>query len=172
MEEAFFDIPLCREFAQLDVFGRLLGMMPHIGVDAESGLAHTVRGTPGNVVEVSEGNSLLHGQDSDVLGDAGYQLADKRPGAQARHKWHVAIKPGKCKKLDNVKLTNALIDKVEEIKADIRAKGKRSIRVVNRQLRFVKVRYRRLKKTPLQLTTLFTLSNLWMVRSTFMGMQT
>ena len=37
------------------------GMKAHIGVDAESGLVHTVRGTSGNVHDVVEANALLHG---------------------------------------------------------------------------------------------------------------
>ena len=41
------------------------GMKAHIGVDAESGLMHTVRGTAGNVNDVVEANNgLLHGQES------------------------------------------------------------------------------------------------------------
>jgi hypothetical protein len=37
----------------------------HIGVDADSGLVvHTVRGTSGNVADVTEGSSLFHCQDS------------------------------------------------------------------------------------------------------------
>ena len=57
------------------------GMKAHIGVDADSGLVHTVRCTSGNVGDVVEGNSLLHGQEVQVFGDAGYQGADKRADA-------------------------------------------------------------------------------------------
>ena len=46
------------------------GMKAHIGADAESGLVHTVRGTSGNVSDVVEGNSLLHGKEADAFGDA------------------------------------------------------------------------------------------------------
>jgi IS5 family transposase len=49
------------------------GMKAHIGVDAQSGMVHTVRGTSANVNDVVEANSLLHGQETDVHGDAGYQ---------------------------------------------------------------------------------------------------
>ena len=55
------------------------GMKAHIGVDADSGLVHTVRGTSANVSDVVESNSLLHGKEVDGYGDAGYQGADKRP---------------------------------------------------------------------------------------------
>jgi IS5 family transposase len=158
MEEAFFDTPLCREFAQLEEFARLpdestilrfrhrlekhklaeqilvtvnelltqrglllkagtavdatliaaptstknkdrardperhsskkgnqwyFGMKAHISVDAEYGLVHTVRGTSGNVSDVAEANTLLHGQETVVFGDAGYQGVEKRPDANA-----------------------------------------------------------------------------------------
>jgi IS5 family transposase len=69
------------------------GMKAHIGVDAESGLVHTVRGTAGSVNDVIEANSLLHGQESDAFGDAGYQGAGKRPDARAGVNWHIAMRP-------------------------------------------------------------------------------
>jgi IS5 family transposase len=50
---------------------------------AESGLVHTVRGTSGNVHDVTEGNSLLHGQETDAFGDARYQGIEKRPDANS-----------------------------------------------------------------------------------------
>jgi IS5 family transposase len=148
------------------------GMKAHIGVDADSGLVHTVRGTAGNVADVTEGNSLLHGQETDVYGDAGYQGADKRPDTKASHKWHVAMRPGKRKKLDkDNNPIDALIDQVEKIKASIRAKVEHPFRVIKRQFGFAKVRYRGLKKNTLQIKTLFALSNLWMVRHKLMAGQ-
>ena len=56
-------------------------MKAHIGVDADSGLVHTVRGTAGHMADVTEGSSLLHGEETAVFADAGYQGADKRPDA-------------------------------------------------------------------------------------------
>ena len=61
-------------------------------LDADSGLVHTVRGTSGNVGDVIEANSLLHGQETDAFGDAGYQGVDKRPDAKKQVRWHVAMK--------------------------------------------------------------------------------
>ena len=48
------------------------GMKAHIGVDADSGLVHTVIGTAANVNDVTQGHSLLHGEEEVVFGDAGY----------------------------------------------------------------------------------------------------
>jgi IS5 family transposase len=244
MEDAFFDTPLYREFAQLQEFGRLpdestilsfrhrlekhklaeqilqtvnqlltgrglllkagtaidatlisaptstknkdkardpemhsskkgnqwyFGMKAHIGVDAESGLVHTVRGTSGNVNDVIEANSLLHGQESVVFGDAGYQGVEKRPDATADVTWHVAMRPGTRKALNKDNPADALINKAEKLKAGIRAKVEHPFRVIKRQFGHVKVRYRSLQKNTAQLVTLFALSNLWMVRGELMG---
>jgi IS5 family transposase len=57
-----------------------------------------------------------------------------------------------------------LIDKLEKIKASIRAKVKHPFRVIKCQFGYRKTRYRGLVKNTAQLITLFALSNLWMVR--------
>jgi IS5 family transposase len=246
MEEAFFDTPLYREFAQLDAYGRLpdestilrfrhrlekyklaeqilmvvnallterglllkagtavdatlipapsstknkdkardpemhsskkgnqwyFGMKAHIGVDADSGLVHTVRGTSGHVGDITEGNSLLHGQETDAFGDAGYQGVAKRPDAKDSVTWHIAMKPGKRKMLRKDKESDVLVNALEKLKAGIRAKVEHPFRVVKRQFGYTKVRYRGLKKNTAQLVTLFALSNLWMVRGKLQGMQ-
>jgi IS5 family transposase len=142
------------------------GMKAHIGVDAESGLVHTVRGTSGNVNDVVEGNALLHGQESEVFADAGYQGAHKRADARDGVNWHVAMRPGKRAALDKTRRSHELIDELERLKASMRAKVEHPFRVIKRQFGHVKVRYRGLKKNTAQLSTLFALSNLWMVRKT------
>ncbi len=145
------------------------GMKAHIGVDADSGLVHTVRGTSGNVNDVVEANSLLHGQETDVFADAGYQGAHKRPDAKEDVKWHVAMRPGKRKLLDKTDPVDALTEQIERIKASIRAKVEHPFRVIKRQFCHVKVRYRGLAKNTAQLHTLFALANLWMVRKRLSG---
>ena len=124
-----------------------------------------MRGTAGNVSDVVEGNSLLHGQETDAFGDAGYQGAHKRPDVRQDLTWHVAMRPGKRKALDKENnAIDALIDQVEKLKASIRAKVEHPFRVIKRQFGYTKVRYLGLKENTLQLKTLFALSNLWMVR--------
>ena len=148
------------------------GMKAHIGVDADSGLVHTVRCTSGNVGDVVEGNSLLHGQEVQVFGDAGYQGADKRADAPNDVPWHVAMGPAKRKALDKEhSAVDALVDQLERVKAQIRAKVEHPFRVIKRQFGYTKVRYRGLKKNTLQIVTLFALSNLWMARHQLMQQQ-
>lgn len=139
------------------------GMKAHIGADAESGLVHTVIGTAANVNDVTQGNALLHGDETTAFGDAGYQGIAKREDA-ADIDWHVAMRPGKRRALDLDRKSNALVNEIERLKASIRAKVEHPFRVIKRQFGFVKVRYRGLAKNTAQLTTLFMLSNLWMVR--------
>ena len=145
------------------------GMKAHIGVDADSGLVHTVVGTAANVNDVTQAHALVHGEESDVFADAGYQGVGKREETQGiTAHWHVAMRPGKRKVLDKSTPMGAIMDQLEQAKARIRAKVEHPFRVIKRQFGHVKVRYRGLAKNTAQLHTLFALSNLWMVRRTLL----
>ena len=147
------------------------GMKGHIGVDAESGLVHSVKGTAANVNDVTQAHALVHGQETDVFADAGYQGVDKREETQGiAVNWHVAMRPGKRKALDKSTPMGAIMDKLEKTKASIRAKVEHPFRVIKRQFGYVKVRYRGLMKNTAQLHTLFALSNLWMARHRLLNM--
>ena len=145
------------------------GMKAHIGVDADSGLVHTVVGTAANVNDVTQAHALVHGAETDVFADAGYQGVGKRDETQEINvNWHVAMRPGKRKVLDKSTPMGAILDQLERAKASIRAKVEHPFRVIKRQFGHVKVRYRGLAKNTAQLHTLFALSNLWMVRRTLL----
>ena len=77
--------------------------------------------------------------------------------------------PGKRKALDLNDPAQAITDKIERVKASIRAKVEHPFRVVKKQFGHVKVRYRGLAKNTAQIKTLFMLSNLWMVRGKLMA---
>jgi IS5 family transposase len=147
------------------------GMKCHIGVDADSGLVHTVRGTSGNVNDVVEANSLLHRDESVFFADSGYQGAARRPDAKPGVDWRIALGPGRRRALDKGNQIDALIDQVEKLKASVRAKVEHPFRVIKRQFGHVKVRYRGLKKNNAQLLTLFALSNLWMARGRLLAVR-
>jgi len=141
------------------------GMKAHIGVDADSGLVHTVVGTAANVNDVTQASQLVHGEEADVFADAGYQGVAKRKEIQGINaNWHVAMRPGKRRALDKDTPMGEVLDKLEHVKASIRAKVEHPFRVIKRQFGHVKVRYRGLAKNTAQLHTLFALSNLWMAR--------
>lgn len=78
-------------------------MKARTGVEAESGLAHTVTTTPANVDDVMEVDRLLQGkgyvsrwQGQTVYVDAGYQGAEKLAPERGR-RWHIAVKRGSVK---------------------------------------------------------------------------
>ncbi len=144
------------------------GMKAHIGVDAESGLVHTVIGTAANVNDVTQAGALLHGQEDVAFGDAGYQGVHKRPEAEGPT-WHVAMRPGLRRKLNPFIEPEFLAEQAEKIKASVRAKVEHPFRVVKQQFGYAKVRYRGLAKNTARLTMLFALSNLWMARRQVLG---
>ena len=145
-------------------------MKAHIGVDAESGLVHTVIGTSGNVNDVVPANSLLHGEEDTVFADSGYRGAPKRPDAKAGVTWHIAVRPSDRRRLKAGARLGAILDKIETLKASVRAKVEHPFRVIKRQFGHTKVRYRGLFKNTAQLKTLFALSNLWMARLKLMAL--
>src|SRR5436190_2320325 len=54
------------------------GMKAHIGVDAKSGLVHSLSGTAANVSDISQSPVLLHGEEKEAYGDAAYLGVEKR----------------------------------------------------------------------------------------------
>ena len=143
------------------------GMKAHIGVDADSGLVHTVVGTAANVNDVTQASKLVHGEETDVFADSGYRGVEKRKEIQAQHpdvNWHIAMMPGKRRAMDKGTPMGAILEKLEQTKASIRAKVEHPFRVIKRQFGYVKVKYRGLAKNTANLMTLFALSNLWMAR--------
>ena len=143
------------------------GMKAHIGVDAASGLVHTVVGTSANINDLNVAGQLLHGQEHAAFGDAGYQGVHKRPEA-AGPTWHVAMRPALRRQLNPFIQPEFEAERVEKMKASIRAKVEHPFRVLKRQFGFTKVRYRGLAKNTSQIITLFALTNLWMARRPLM----
>ena len=54
------------------------GMKEHIGEDADSGIVPSMTATAANAHDITEAHNLLHGGETVVCGDAGYQAVDKR----------------------------------------------------------------------------------------------
>lgn len=138
------------------------GMKAHIGVDAESGIVHSLVSTAANVSDVTQAASLLHGEETDAFGDSGYRGVDKRAefqdGAKAAQ-WHIAMQSGKRRQLSSSSL-GQMLEKVEKIKAGIRAKVEHPFHVVKNLFGHKKTRYRGLAKNHGQLYSLFGLANL------------
>lgn len=148
------------------------GMKAHIGVDAESGLTHSVVATAANVSDVTQAHALLHGAEQDVFADAGYQgVAKREEHRERRVKWHVAMRPGKRRALPGSAL-GRLLERIERAKASIRARVEHPFHVVKNLFGHRKVRYRGLAKNTAQLFTLFALANLVIAKRALMGLRT
>lgn len=142
-------------------------MKAHRGVDADSGLVHSVAPTAANAHDVTQAQRLLHGDETDVFADSGYRGVEKRDEIEAQHlkvNWHIAMMPGKRKALDKESPMDAILEKLGQTKASIRTKVEQLFRVIKRQIGYEKVKYRRRAKKAVNLVTLFALSNLWIVR--------
>ncbi|GAC1411020.1 MAG: IS5 family transposase [Burkholderiaceae bacterium] len=143
------------------------GLKAHIGVDAASGLVHTVIGTAGNVSDVTQAHALLHGDEVAALGDAGYQGVEKRQENLGKAvTWHVAMKRSKRRALPDTRI-GRMTEKLEHLKASVRAKVEHPFHVVKNLFRHRKARYRGLAKNTAQLFTLFGLANLMLAGRRF-----
>jgi transposase, IS5 family len=146
-----------------------LGMKAHVGVDADSGLVHSVVGTAANESDVSQAHALLHGHEAHAFGDAGYTGVEKREEMQgATVKWHVAIKRGKIKSMREGALKDLLIA-AERTKAQIRARVEHPFHVIKNLFGHRKVRYKGLAKNTAQLFSLFGLANLVLAKKSLLA---
>ncbi len=136
------------------------GMKLHIGTDADSGLGHTGVTTAAKVSDVTEAGALLHGEEKDVYGDAGYQGVEKRAENQDRDvSWHVAMRPSKRRALPQTP-KGQILDQVERVKLQIRSKVEHPFHVLRNLLAYRKTRYRGLAKNTAHLNTLMGLASL------------
>ena len=133
------------------------GMKAHIGVDSETGIVHSLSTTAANAHDVTEAHNLLHGGETQVWCDAGYQGVHKRDENLRREvEWQVAMRPGKRRKLDPGS-EKAL---AERCKASVRAKVEHPFLKMKRVFGYAKVRYRGLAKNTERLALLIGLGNL------------
>lgn len=140
------------------------GMKVHIGVDSESGLIHSVETTAANVHDLTPAADLLHGEETVVYADAGYQGLEKREEMQGRGiGFRIAMRPGKRRVLPDTP-EGRLDDLIETAKAYIRAKGEHPFRVMKQQFGFQKTRLRGILKNRCKVNVLAALSNLFMAR--------
>ena len=133
------------------------GMKAHIGVDAATGLVHSVATTAANVADVTQVPQLLHGGETRVWGDAGYQGVARRPEHRGRAMdWQVALRPGQRRRL----APGSAAAQAEQRKASIRAKVEHPFLYLKRHFGYATVRYRGLAKNRNRLYLLFGLANL------------
>jgi IS5 family transposase len=140
------------------------GMKVHIGVDKDNGLIHSVETTSANVHDLAPAAELLHGDETVVYADSGYQGIEKREEMKGKAiGFRVAMRPGKRRALPDTP-EGRLDSLIETAKAHIRAKGEHPFRVIKRQFGFQKTRLRGMLKNDCKVNVLAALANLYMAR--------
>lgn len=137
------------------------GMKMHIGVDDVYGLIHTLKTTSANVHDITMSSELLHGQETTIIGDAGYLGIEDREDHQGRSvNWLINQRPGKRRQMD--KDSPAYV--AEKMISGLRAKVEHSFATIKRQFGYDKTRYRGLAKNENRLYVLAGFSNLLKVK--------
>lgn len=135
------------------------GMKAHIGVDADTGIVHTLVTTPANTADITQAYKLLHGQEKTVHADAGYQGVHRRVENKGTKVHWVVASTGRWL-LPNMPSEERRYALFERLKASIRAKVEHPFHIIKNILGLKKVRYRGLAKNTAQLFSLFGLANL------------
>ncbi|MFP5229279.1 MAG: IS5 family transposase [Acidobacteriota bacterium] len=136
------------------------GMKAHIGVDSKEGVVHSVCSTAASVSDVHMLPELLHGGETKVWGDGGYQgqtekIREVAPQAQDMTNRRARNGNGEVDEVEKRKNRN---------KSRVRARVEWPFRILKRVFGFVKVRYRGLKKNHEWLCAAFAAANIYQHR--------
>ena len=140
------------------------GMKLHIGVDSQSGLAHSAVVTPANIHDKHPLPDLLHGQERRVYGDSAYASQKAlMQGKAPRAKDFTNERVRKAGQVDEAKRAK------NRSKSKIRARVEHVFAVVKRLWGFTKVRYRGLAKNASRTFTALALANIYLARHLLMA---
>jgi IS5 family transposase len=135
------------------------GMKAHIGVDAKSGLVHSVRTSTASVNDAAVLPELLHGEETALVGDGAYgNMTLKTHCRQAGLFYLFTDKAARSVKLSGKQ------HRANRHKSSVRAKVEFPFRIIKQLWGHTKVRYRGLAKNTARLNFLFALSNLFQAR--------
>jgi len=136
------------------------GMKAHIGVDSKQTVVHTVIASAASVADSQMLPDLLHGDETKVWGDAGYQGQTEAIHEAAPKAQDMTSRRTKYKNYvdEEAKRKNTT-------KARVRAKVEHPFRILKRVFGFTKVRYRGMKKNHEWLCAAFALVNLYQHRN-------
>ena len=140
------------------------GMKCHIGVDAGSGLVHTMTVTAANEHDITQTANLLREDDEVVYGDSGYIGVQKRPEITNNEHFsnidfRINRRPSSLPKVSD----NAIDWErcIENRKFSVRCKVEHAFRIIKCQFGYKKTVYRGLKKNENRLYAMFTCANLY-----------
>lgn len=143
------------------------GMKCHVGVDAGSGLVHTITVTSANVHDINETHKLLREDDEFAYGDNGYSGIEKRDEIKndehlSKIDFRINRRPKSLPKVSD----NAFDweREIEHRKSSVRCKVEHAFKIIKDTFSFRKVRYKGLAKNLHKLNVLFACANLLMVK--------
>ena len=141
------------------------GMKLHIGVDSQSGLAHSAVVTAANVHDKHPLPDLLHGNEQRVYGDSAYASQKDLISSKAPHAKNFTHQ--------RTRRAGGMVDEVargkNHNKSKIRARVEHVFGVVKRLWGFCKVRYRGLQKNATRAFTALALANIYLGRQRLMA---
>jgi len=165
---------------------RYFGMKAHIGVDADSGVTHSLETSTAKLHDGRVRDALLHGEETSVWAElplerhwSGRQwrrLCQRRARGSVRGAGQglgrsarlttprivcLTLEPRKAPKGGKL---HPLDERANRIVAMVRARVEHPFRVIKRQFGHVKTRYHGLAKNRARIFTLFALGNLFLVR--------
>jgi len=140
------------------------GMKCHIGVDAGSGLVHTITVTAANAHDITEAANLIREDDEVVYGDSGYIGIEKRP--EIKENEHLSNIDFRINRRPHSlpKVSDCAIDwerYIEKRKSSVRSKVEHAFRIIKCQFGYRKTAYRGLKKNENRLYAMFACANLY-----------
>lgn len=140
------------------------GMKAHVGVDAGNGIVHSLETTTAKVHDSRVWNELLHGGETSIWADKAYVSAEREEAFEGPDRfWGVMRKAPKGGTLHHID------EQINRLIAKVRSRVEHPFRVLKRQFGYIKTRYRGLAKNRVQLFSLFSLGNLYLVRRTLMA---
>ena len=145
------------------------GYKEHIGVDADSGLVHTVETTAANVHDSNMVVELLQGTEKEIYGESGYLGAEKKDDVVLVNnegkpiRYQINKRPSQLKKASGEKFE--LLKAIEHAKSSVRSKVEHVFCVIKRIFHFCKTRFRGREKLHQHCCTLFALANLYLARN-------
>lgn len=142
------------------------GMKCHIGVDAGSGLVHTIVTTAANTHDITVASELIREDDEVVYGDSGYLGIQKR--SEIKDNPHLSTVEYRINRRPKSlpKVSDNAIDwerYIENRKSSVRCKVEHAFRIIKCQFGYRKVVYRGLKKNENRLYAMFACANLYVL---------
>lgn len=143
------------------------GMKCHIGVDAGTGIVHTITATAANVHDICETSKLLRKDDRFAYGDSAYIGIEKRDEIKNDEHFSKIDFRINCRPKRLPKVSDNAIDwerYIEKRKSSVRCKVEHAFKYIKDTFNFRKVRYRGIAKNLQKLNVLFACANLLMVK--------